>query len=56
MDENPVVNEDNGTVTICLERIGMTNEDITVVVRAVETSPPDAIGKKLRTKILAYRI
>ena len=51
VDDNPVVRENNGTVTICLERLGTTDEDITPTVRAEESSPPDAIGKNLSTSI-----
>jgi len=46
VDENPVVSENNRTVTICLERLGPSQEDITLEISAEESSPPDARGTK----------
>ncbi len=43
------VNEDEGTVTICVERVGRSSESITVTVRSRELSPADAIGMSLIT-------
>ncbi len=45
VDENPVVRENNSNVEICIEKIGRSDEDITLTVRAEESSPPEARGK-----------
>lgn len=45
-EESYVVNEDDGTVEICVERIGESEDDITVTIITGESSPPSAIGEK----------
>ena len=44
-NDNPVVNEDEGTITVCVERVGLTTQDITIELVASESTPADAIGK-----------
>ena len=44
-EEDYIVNENEGTVTICVEKLGQTAEDITVTIRSVERSPVSADGK-----------
>ena len=44
-EEEYTVNEDDGTVTICVERIGQSADDITVTIRSQESMPPDAEGE-----------
>ena len=40
------VNEDEGTVTICVRRIGDSASSITVTIRSRETAPASARGKQ----------
>ena len=47
-EDNYEVNEDEGTVEICVERIGESAEDITVTISAGESTPASAEGKKLK--------
>ncbi len=47
VEENPVVSENSSSVTICVERLGSSAEDITLMVRAQESNPPDARGMVL---------
>lgn len=39
------VNEDAGSVTICVEKIGQTTIDISISIRARESSPRSATGE-----------
>lgn len=39
------VNEDAGSVTICVEKIGQTAIDISISIRARESSPRSATGE-----------
>ena len=55
-DDNYEVNEDEGTVEICVERIGQTTEDIPVSITATEASPVGARGKKGIDCYTVYRI
>lgn len=52
VEDNYVVNENEGTVTICVEKQGQTAQDVTVTIRSVERSPVSADGKfyQLTTK------
>ena len=39
---DPIVDEDNGTVTVCLEKNSVTESDITVTFTARPLSPVEA--------------
>ena len=45
-EDNFRVNEDEGTVTICVRRIGDSASSITVTIRSRETAPASARGKQ----------
>ena len=44
-EEVYTVNEDDGTVEICVEKVGQTTDDITVSLVIRETSPASAEGR-----------
>ena len=43
-EENYIVNETAGTVTVCVERVGRAADPIMVTINAAESSPSDASG------------
>ena len=49
-EENYIVNETAGTVTVCVERVGRTADPIMVTINAAESSPSDASGTVTRLK------
>lgn len=42
--DNVRVDEDNGTVTVCLVKSGPTSRDLQLNVTSRELTPPDAVG------------
>ena len=36
--------DEDGTVTVCVQRMGSTTEDISLTLTTAETSPPSATG------------
>lgn len=44
-EEEYTVNEDERTVTVCVERIGQSADGIMVTVRSQESMPPSAEGE-----------
>ena len=43
-EENYIVNETAGTVTVCVERVGRAANPIMVTINAAESFPSDASG------------
>ena len=45
-EDDYTVNEDEGTVEVCVVREGETTAPITVTINTGETSPPSATGER----------
>ena len=53
---NYVVNENAGSVTVCLMKDLLTADDFTVTFIAQEKTPPDALCKISENRIIKYYI